>query len=520
MKFIGFHKQKKAFYLIRITLFIFWLSLLGWLVRYEAYPEFFTHKLDGYKSIISKDVLLIDSWMKILVNDSPVGYSYTKMEVEKSDPVNYYKIENFLSFSINLAGNKQHIRIKTNSVLNNIYQLQRFYFSIKSSGYSMLINGKKIKGEIFEVTTTTGNTSQARKIKIPEDVIIYSPMTEMAMKKLKPGQKLSILTFDPVTMSKTNIMFTGVKKEKITISNKEYDTTLISINMKGAVSKLWIDSSTGQPVRQSTPFGWTMEKSSSEEALKSKTKFDSKSDILVNLAIRPSGLPVKPDADGIKLKLSGVNLKGLKFESDRQKILHSNGTETELMIISGNRNKSLYHEKLSEDALAIFLESTTAIQSDHPKIIKAVNKIIRKLDMDASGNQNKAKAEAMFRWVYKNVEKEMTISLPSALDVLHTMKGDCNEHTYLFVALARAAKIPAKIITGLVFTKGRFYYHAWPAVYIDSKWLEMDPTWGQTYVDTTHIAIVSGEIGNQFQLLSLMGQLKIEITEVMYDKNQ
>ncbi|MCD4741188.1 MAG: hypothetical protein K8R67_01725, partial [Desulfobacteraceae bacterium] len=89
MKFIVFHKQKKSFYLIRIVLFIFWLSLLGWLVRYEAYPEFFTHKLDGYKSIISKDVLLIDSWMRILVNDSPVGYSYTKMEVEKTDPVNY-----------------------------------------------------------------------------------------------------------------------------------------------------------------------------------------------------------------------------------------------------------------------------------------------------------------------------------------------------------------------------------------------------------------------------------------------
>ena len=512
--------MKKKLLLLRVILLISWLGALGWLIRYEAYPEFFTHKLDGYKSIISKDVLLIDSWMRILVNDSPVGYSYTKMEVEKSDPVNHYKIENALNFSINIAGFNQRINIKTNSILNNIYQLQKFYFSIKSSGYSLRINGTKIKDDIFEIITATGNTTQTRKVKIPEDVIIYSPMTEMAMKKLKPGQKLSILTFDPVTMSKTNIMFTGVKKEKILIGDKEYDTNLISINMKGAVSKLWIDSSTGQPVRQSTPFGWTMEKSTSMQAMKSIRNADGKSDILAKLAIQPAGIIVDPDADEIRLKLTGVDLQKLNFESDRQRILSSDEFVTELVIINGNSKKLLHHEKLSSYIIEKALEPTAAVQSDHPKIIKTAKKIIRKFNENPSyDNDNKVKAEAIFKWVFKNVKKEITISLPSALDVLHTMKGDCNEHTYLFTALARAAKIPTRITTGLVFTKGKFYYHAWPAVYIDGTWREMDPTWGQMYVDTTHIAIVNGEIGNQFQLLSLMGQLKIEIIEVVYDKN-
>ncbi|MCK5311186.1 MAG: transglutaminase domain-containing protein [Desulfobacteraceae bacterium] len=508
-------------YFIRIILFIFWIGAIGWLIRYEAYPEYFTHKLDGYKSIISKDVLLIDSWMRILVNDSPVGYSYTKMEIEKSDPVNHYTINNSLRFSINLAGINQHINIKTNSVLNKIYQLQKFYFSIKSSGYSMLINGKKIKGEIFEITTTTGSTNQTKKVKIPGDVIIYSPMTEMAMKELKPGQKLSILTFDPVTMSKANLMFTGEKKETITIGKKEYETTLVSVNMKGAVSKLWIDSKTGQPVRQSTPFGWTMEKSTSKEALTSIKRSDNTGNILTNLAVKPSGLSVDPDADRIKLKLSGVDLKGLKFESDRQKILSSNGIETELAIMNGNSKEFLEKRIISDETLAQFLKASAAVQSDHPKIVEAAEEIISKIDEDAFDNQNKTKvkAEAIFNFVHKNVKKEITISFPSALDVLHTMKGDCNEHTYLFVALARSAGIPARIVTGLVFTKGRFYYHAWPSVYVNNKWLEMDPTWGQTYVDASHIAVVNGEIGNQFQLLKLMGQVSIEITEVIYDRN-
>jgi hypothetical protein len=441
------------------------------------------------------------------------------MEVEKSDPVNHYRIENALNFTINLAGINQRISIKTNSVLNNIYQLQKFYFHIKSQGYSLKIDGKKIKGDTFEVVTTTGNTRQARKVKIPEDVVIYSPMTEMAMKKLKPGQKLSILTFDPVTMSKANIMFTGVKKEKVTIDGTEYNTTLISINMKGAVSKLWIDSSTGQPVKQSTPFGWTMEKSTSRQAM-NINKSEKKRDILTNLAIKPAGLAVDPDADKIRLKLKGVDLKNIQLESDRQKILSSTKNVTELMIVNGKSKILFENKKLSDDILKKALESTPAIQADHPNIIKVAKKIVHNINENSSqGDHDKAKAEEIFKWVYKNVKKEMVISLPSALDVLHTMKGDCNEHTYLFTALARAAKIPTRITTGLVFTKGRFYYHAWPAVYIDSTWREMDPTWGQTYVDTAHIAIVNGEIGNQFQLLSLMGQLNIEITEVVYDKD-
>jgi hypothetical protein len=511
--------KKRKLLLFRIILFICWLGVFGWLIRYEAFPEFFTHRLDGYKSIISKDVLLVDSWMRIIVNDSPVGYSYTKMEVEKSDPINHYKIENALNFSINIAGLNQSIRIKTKSVLNKIYKLEKFDFFIKSSGYSLKIVGTKIKDEIFEITSTTGNTTQTRKVKIPEDVVIYSPMTEMAMKKLKPGQKLSILTFDPVTMSKANIMFTGVKKENIQIDGKEYETNLISINMKGVVSKLWIDSETGQPVRQSTPFGWTMEKSTSQQAMSFK-KSDIKNDILTKLAIKPSGLPVDPNADTIRLKLKGVDLKNLNFESDRQKILSFNETETELMIINSNRKDLLYNNKTSEDVLKKALEPTSAVQSDHPEIIKVAQSIIKKINKNYSQKNNEKEiAEAIFNWVHKNVKKEIIVSLPSALDVLHTMKGDCNEHTYLFTALARAAKIPARITTGLVFTKGRFYYHAWPAVYIDNYWHEMDPTWGQTYVDTTHIAIVNGEIGNQFQLLSLMGQLNIEVTEVIYDKN-
>ena len=39
--------------------------------------------------------------------------------------------------------------------------------------------------------------------------------------------------------------------------------------------------------------------------------------------------------------------------------------------------------------------------------------------------------------VYTMLEKSITFSVPSAVQVLETLKGDCNEHTVLFVAMAR-----------------------------------------------------------------------------------
>ena len=54
----------------------------------------------------------------------------------------------------------------------------------------------------------------------------------------------------------------------------------------------------------------------------------------------------------------------------------------------------------------------------------------------------RARAERLVRHVNALLEKKPTVSLPSALEVLRTRVGDCNEHTALYVAMARAAGHP------------------------------------------------------------------------------
>ncbi|MEO1369353.1 MAG: transglutaminase-like domain-containing protein, partial [Acidobacteriota bacterium] len=126
------------------------------------------------------------------------------------------------------------------------------------------------------------------------------------------------------------------------------------------------------------------------------------------------------------------------------------------------------------------------------------------------------KAAAIYEWVWREVEKVPVMSLPSALEVLEGKKGDCNEHTVLFAALARAAGLPTGIAIGLVWSDelDGFYYHAWPEVLIDDEIHRFDPTLGQVQADATHIKLLEGGISSWPRLLGFLGQLELEILEI------
>jgi transglutaminase-like putative cysteine protease len=113
--------------------------------------------------------------------------------------------------------------------------------------------------------------------------------------------------------------------------------------------------------------------------------------------------------------------------------------------------------------------------------------------------------------VYDTLEKDVTLSVPSALQVLDAREGDCNEHTVLYVALARSLGLPARTAAGLVHVGGRFYYHAWPEVWLDERWVAVDPTLGQFPADASHLRFLVGGLARQVELIRLIGRLRLEV---------
>jgi transglutaminase-like putative cysteine protease len=111
--------------------------------------------------------------------------------------------------------------------------------------------------------------------------------------------------------------------------------------------------------------------------------------------------------------------------------------------------------------------------------------------------------------VYRNIEKRPVLSLPDALSTLENRMGDCNEHAVLMAALARAAGIPCRVEAGLVYLKGRFYYHAWNLVYV-GRWITVDSLFGQLPADVGHIRFITGT-QQQIDIMGIIGKVQINI---------
>ncbi|MSR85922.1 hypothetical protein EXS74_00835 [Candidatus Woesearchaeota archaeon] len=74
--------------------------------------------------------------------------------------------------------------------------------------------------------------------------------------------------------------------------------------------------------------------------------------------------------------------------------------------------------------------------------------------------------------------------------VLEHKEGVCDELTNLFISLARSRGIPARFVSGIVYSNQGYTFgaHGWAEVYIDGKWIPVDVTFGTFgWVDPSHI---------------------------------
>jgi hypothetical protein len=159
-------------------------------------------------------------------------------------------------------------------------------------------------------------------------------------------------------------------------------------------------------------------------------------------------------------------------------------------------------------------EPNNFIQSDHPKIVAAARK--------AAGDQTDPwqVAVALERAVGGLITKpDYSQAFASAAEVIESGTGDCTEHAVLLAALARARGIPARVAFGLIYTEGKFLYHAWTEVFVHGQWIGVDGTQGGGGIDAAYLKLGHSNLQGASALAALLpvaqvaGRLKIEILE-------
>lgn len=166
-----------------------------------------------------------------------------------------------------------------------------------------------------------------------------------------------------------------------------------------------------------------------------------------------------------------------------------------------------------------YLESSTLIDMDNPLVEKLATRALR-----GAGEGTMERADALYEFVYKHIsDKNMGTAFASAGETAMTRTGDCSEHAVLLAAMMRAAKIPSRVATGLVFmtnreNKAMFGWHMWTQALIDGRWVDFDATLPVRYnsghiLTSTSSFSDSGSSSELMSLFLLMGNLEIEILD-------
>ena len=133
------------------------------------------------------------------------------------------------------------------------------------------------------------------------------------------------------------------------------------------------------------------------------------------------------------------------------------------------------------------------------------------------------KAQRINRWVIENIrDKNFGVGFAAASEVARNLTGDCSEHAVLMAAMCRASAIPARVVIGLVYVERQqgFGYHMWDEVYINQRWVALDPSWDQTTVDAAHIKLSESSLEGVapfesfLPILKVSGKLQIEPLEL------
>ena len=440
-----------------------------------------------------------DNWMNIFQNNRKIGFAHTRLTLEDTG----YRLEETVFMRINTMGMIQDIRLNTKSRLNPDFTLADFTFKISSGRFQFAVQGS-LADNVIRIQTESAGSRRTMDIPLKNKPYLLAGLVDaVAATGLNTGDRYIFDIFDPATMSQQPVTVEVVGREDIQLAGSSHNATKISLNFKGYSQLAWLGKN-GDLLQEKGLLGIQMRKTSRANALSGHSIQASQD--LTQIASVASNIKIQNPAarSSLTVEINGISFENLHLHGERQTLNQNslNITKESLTDLSG----SLDEQNLGK-LEKIFLQPSPFIQSDHAKIQKLVEKIL--------GTETKAtpveKARKLLNWVYTNIEKRPVLSLPDALSTLENKVGDCNEHAVLLAAMARAAGIPCRIEAGLVYLKGKFYYHAWNLLYL-GRWITADSLFGQLPADVTHIRFVSGSPQQQLDLMAILGRVKIKVT--------
>ncbi len=448
---------------------------------------------------------LSERWFGIYLNGERVGFY--RQHIEKHE--DGYRIEGNGSVRMKVMNFSKEASMREIYVVSKGLALKTFDVEQTVNGAASHVSGRTSGTTLHLKNEANGKTNdKTLKYKgevYPGPMLNYFPL----FRSLNPGSLYKIQMFDPEELKIKDIQITVLGESK---TSEGKNALKLRNNLYPFVTNdIWIDEG-GNTLEESVREGLVITRAERPEAL---GHFISnwalaKKDLIFDFSLVRITPPIKniQKLAGLSIEVSNWNDAVPLFQEGGQRatkvgdgrVLFKTGTLAPPSPV-------LLEGSVSEG----FLKPADKIESDAPEIIATAQMLTEKIPRDVD------RAKALAAWTAEWLNDTIADG-GSAVESFKLKSGNCQTHARLYTALARAAGIPTRFVSGLVYLEGKgFLYHSWAESYLGNRWVSVDPTYNQLPADPTHLKLLEGHLPEDVApVIAIIGRIKMMVLDTAY----
>ncbi len=453
---------------------------------------------------------LMDDWYGVYFADVKVGWEHieiTKGDLGGNEVVRVRDVGNVL-FIIDEEKAPMSFETMGEVFLTPDEHLLGFSYYQSQVSHTLSIVGETKEGVVYVDVTSGGGT---QRIKFNESARIY-PATALAYFSLKeeiaPGKTYTYHVFLEGLRLTQDITIRVLDQEEVTVNGKKETAYRVEGTIRGYTITSYVRADR-KVIKQVTMDNFVMLRETRDEAMRMAPGSGLSMYAVIDYSLITPDRPIAdpPGLSSLTVRITGIPAGIKPMTSDVQTI---EGPDT-----TGGYTYTLRKPDLSRltvpaygkfpESMREYLAATLDVESSDKAMEARAREIVGRPTDPLTD------AEKITTWVNKNLKKKL-VDTTSALDTLRSMEGECQAHAGLAAALFRAAGIPAKVVSGIVYSTdiGGFAYHSWNEVYLGS-WVPVDATFGQFPADVTHIKFAEGGPESIIDTVPLVGAIGLEV---------
>ena len=475
-----------------IIIFLIWACLIAILLyrNYTGVP------LEN-KEIIKEAFRKTSDWYDIYAGKSKIGYANTTIEKAGDEIIITEKKE----LKVFKNGKEALLTEEVRLLTDNAYKIKSADYSSAFKGEEGIKASGSLEDDAIIFILESGGHRKTHKVETNKKSFYHfltlRPMLNQNMTVPGSSFKVSMLDLATLSINETKVVLEEIRPVKIgtdvfNLYKFRVGGTILWLNEKGALIKMKYPS--GAEFYSEIE---SIAKESDDRAL-----FDY------------TGLPVlksnKFIANPEDLNLLRVKIKEYNFQSK----LYENSLaalKDDTLIIRREGAEELKKKKYifpyKEEGFNQYLSPDRWVLTDYEPLANTGRIYAKQSKYDAFSF-----ASYLNSYLYNLIKTMPGFVLSNSRDIHKSLHGDYLERSVMFATYARAAGLPTRLIGGLVYRNGYFYFHVWPEVRLD-RWAPADPTLAQFPADATHIPLKEGTLEDIVSIIDDLKKIEIEVLE-------